>query len=313
MENDLIFIISDILRPWEKTSVSHGNSGSNLMKIKDCIKKMHFFLDTAKLPMIPKTILAIPCNRFGIVKRAPSRPSLLQLQKNIKAERSPCNPAGNLLSSYRKPGVLERYTHLPVLRKLLHHINWRVRGEMKTYSTLEAAKKIGVSKSTLFAWFKYGKVKDVARDHRGWRIFTNEDIHRLREFRRNRRAMPPIAAGIERRHFTRARAAIPIVYALRESPKRPGKEKIETVTVNVSGGGFLMERNEPLQTDGFLDIKFNLPPPAKKVKAIGQIRWVREVRKDQESSFLLGCWFRSINPHQRKQVIDYIFGSKPTT
>ena len=283
------------------------------MKVKGCIKKVHFFLDTAKLPMIPETILAIPCNRFGIVKRAPSRPSLLQLQKNVKAERSPYDPAGNLLSSYRKPGVLERYTHFSVLRKLLHPINRWVRGEMKTYSTLEAAKRIGVSKSTLFAWFKNGKVKDVSRDHRGWRIFTGEDIHRLIEFRRNRRAMPPSAAGIERRHFTRAKATIPIVYALRESPKRSGKEKIETVTVNVSGGGFMIEQNKPLQTDGFLDIKFNLPPPAKKVKAIGQIRWVREVKKDQESTFLLGCWFRSINPHQRKQVIDYIFGSKPKT
>jgi len=125
--------------------------------------------------------------------------------------------------------------------------------------------------------------------------------------------MPPSAAGIERRHFTRAKAAIPIVYALRESPKRPGKEKTETVTVNVSGGGFMIEQNEPLQTDRFLDIKFNLPHPAKKVKVIGQIRWVREVKKDQESTFLLGCWFRAINPHQRKQVIDYIFGSKPKT
>jgi c-di-GMP-binding flagellar brake protein YcgR len=182
---------------------------------------------------------------------------------------------------------------------------------MKTYSTLEAAKRIGVSKSTVFAWFKSGKVKDVARDHRGWRIFTEDDINRLSQYHRTHRAMPSSTAGIERRHFTRAKAHIPIIYAPRESPKRPGKEKTETVTINVSGGGFLIERNEPLQPDRFLDVKFVLPPPTKKVKAIGQIRWVQEVRKDEESAYLHGCWLRSIKPHQRKQVMDYIFGLKP--
>lgn len=203
---------------------------------------------------------------------------------------------------------------MSTLRELLpHYTDWRVREEMKTYSTLEAAKKIGVSKSTLFAWFKDGKVKDVARDHRGWRIFTLEDILRLREYRRTHRAMPRDAAGIERRHFTRTKATIPIVYSPRESPKRPGKDKMETVTINVGGGGFLIERSEPLQTERFLDVKFNLPPPARKVKLIGQVRWIQEIKRDEESSYLLGCWFRSIKPHQRKQVIDYIFGSGSTT
>jgi c-di-GMP-binding flagellar brake protein YcgR len=206
--------------------------------------------------------------------------------------------------------VPERYTLF--FNELPHQIHRQGRGRMKNYSTLEAAKKIGVSKSTLFAWFKNGKVKDVARDHRGWRIFTEEDIHRLREYRRTHRAMPPGAAGIERRHFTRAGAVIPVVYTLRESPKHPGKEQVvEAVTINVGGGGFLIEQNEPLQADRFLDIRFNLPPPANKVKAIGQVRWVREIQKEHTSCYLLGCWFRSIKAHHRKQVIDYIFGSKP--
>lgn len=42
--------------------------------------------------------------------------------------------------------------------------------------------KIGVSKSTLQYWFRQGMVEDVGRDARGWRVFSEADIRRLRAF-----------------------------------------------------------------------------------------------------------------------------------
>ena len=57
----------------------------------------------------------------------------------------------------------------------------RVR-KLKEYRTDEAARRIGCSRSTLLRWFREGKVADVARDRRGWRVFTEEDISRIRRW-----------------------------------------------------------------------------------------------------------------------------------
>ncbi len=57
----------------------------------------------------------------------------------------------------------------------------RVR-KLKEYRTDEAAQRIGCSRSTLLRWFREGKVADVARDRRGWRVFTEEDISRIRRW-----------------------------------------------------------------------------------------------------------------------------------
>ncbi|RLB89108.1 MAG: hypothetical protein DRH50_14185 [Deltaproteobacteria bacterium] len=48
--------------------------------------------------------------------------------------------------------------------------------------TAEAAKRAGISKATLLRWLKEGKVPEVARDVRGWRVFTEEEVERIREY-----------------------------------------------------------------------------------------------------------------------------------
>ena len=50
------------------------------------------------------------------------------------------------------------------------------------YYIKEAAKRIGVHPLTLKRWFKEGKVKDVPRDRRGWRVFSDEDIERIKKW-----------------------------------------------------------------------------------------------------------------------------------
>ncbi len=47
------------------------------------------------------------------------------------------------------------------------------------YSTKEAAKRIGVSKDTLLRWLYDGHVAEPARDRRGWRVWTDQDIARV--------------------------------------------------------------------------------------------------------------------------------------
>lgn len=44
----------------------------------------------------------------------------------------------------------------------------------------EAAEKLGVSRNTLLRWFREGRVTEVPRDRRGWRVFGLEDLERIR-------------------------------------------------------------------------------------------------------------------------------------
>jgi predicted site-specific integrase-resolvase len=49
------------------------------------------------------------------------------------------------------------------------------------YRTTEACRIAGISRSTLLRWFRSGTLKDVTyRDRRGWRLFTQADIERIR-------------------------------------------------------------------------------------------------------------------------------------
>lgn len=61
-------------------------------------------------------------------------------------------------------------------------------------STAQAAKQIGVSKSTLLRWIWTGVVEDVEKDRRGWRRFYPADIDRLRGFNEGNEARESGAA-----------------------------------------------------------------------------------------------------------------------
>jgi len=56
-----------------------------------------------------------------------------------------------------------------------------IRGK-KYYTTHEACKKARISRATFFRWLKKGIISDVAhKDRRGWRLFTDDDIKRLKK------------------------------------------------------------------------------------------------------------------------------------
>jgi len=48
------------------------------------------------------------------------------------------------------------------------------------YRTSEVCQKTGVSRATLFRWFKTGIIEDVEhRDRKEWRLFTEDDLNRI--------------------------------------------------------------------------------------------------------------------------------------
>lgn len=54
-------------------------------------------------------------------------------------------------------------------------------GAANTYSTEEAASQLGISRSTLLRWFREKRINDVGRDRNNWRVFSDQDIRRIRE------------------------------------------------------------------------------------------------------------------------------------
>lgn len=49
------------------------------------------------------------------------------------------------------------------------------------YRTAEVCRIVGISRSTLFRWLREGSFTDVRNvDRRGWRLFTEDDLGRLK-------------------------------------------------------------------------------------------------------------------------------------
>ena len=50
----------------------------------------------------------------------------------------------------------------------------------KYYRTSEACRMVGISRTTLLRWLRQGNLKlPEYRDRRRWRLFTEEDVHKL--------------------------------------------------------------------------------------------------------------------------------------
>lgn len=178
---------------------------------------------------------------------------------------------------------------------------------MTKYSTHEVCKRIGVSKSTLFQWLQMGKVKDVARDQRGWRVFNEEDIERLKEFKlAHRVAIHPKFKGLERRHFTRTEINFSLEYTPRNSSKKKGKSCFSTMTQDIGGGGFLIQCYEALPVDQLLDVNLSCPAPVGIISTVGEVRWLTKVPYNNQH-YLTGCRFVSIKARQRRQLMDFLF------
>lgn len=56
-------------------------------------------------------------------------------------------------------------------------------GFERVYSTAEVAEHVGVSKNTLLRWISEGRLRDVDRDWRNWRLWREADVARARALR----------------------------------------------------------------------------------------------------------------------------------
>lgn len=52
-----------------------------------------------------------------------------------------------------------------------------------TYKTHEIAKIAGVTLQTIYNWLRKGKIPETERNYNGHRIFTNEDLKRILDYK----------------------------------------------------------------------------------------------------------------------------------
>jgi hypothetical protein len=48
------------------------------------------------------------------------------------------------------------------------------------YEATEVCESAGISRPTLFRWLKRGLLTTMHKDRRGWRLFTEEDLNKIR-------------------------------------------------------------------------------------------------------------------------------------
>jgi DNA-binding transcriptional MerR regulator len=47
------------------------------------------------------------------------------------------------------------------------------------FRTADICRIVGISRSTLFRWLKKGILDQSYRDRKNWRLFTEDDLHRI--------------------------------------------------------------------------------------------------------------------------------------
>lgn len=60
---------------------------------------------------------------------------------------------------------------------------------MLFYTTKDVLKKVGISRNTLFLWFRNNKIPEIKRDRNGHRIFTKKDIETILNYKN--KLIPP--------------------------------------------------------------------------------------------------------------------------
>jgi DNA-binding transcriptional MerR regulator len=48
------------------------------------------------------------------------------------------------------------------------------------YRTIEACRRAGISRATLFRWLKSGILEKSIKDRNGWRLYTEQDLDTLK-------------------------------------------------------------------------------------------------------------------------------------
>jgi len=111
--------------------------------------------------------------------------------------------------------------------------------------------------------------------------------------------------GKERRRDVRIPKTLNVKYIIE---KRPRSLKSSS-TKNIGGGGILIETEEKLSVETFLELEISVPGRQKSVLADGKVVWVKEVANtnpEGKRMFNAGVRFAYMSPQERIFFLDYV-------
>jgi hypothetical protein len=107
----------------------------------------------------------------------------------------------------------------------------------------------------------------------------------------------------DKRKFKRFPVELDAQYLL--EPNQKEWKTCKVVNVGRAGMGIEVHLQERLQTGSILKIEVLVPPRDEPVKAIGILRWVKELM--EEKCFLGGVKFTEIDPEDTWTLLDYAY------
>lgn len=57
-------------------------------------------------------------------------------------------------------------------------------------TTKEVAKILKVTKQTIYNWMRKGKIPEPSRDYRGYRVFSEDDLKRMLDYKNRTSSVP---------------------------------------------------------------------------------------------------------------------------
>lgn len=111
---------------------------------------------------------------------------------------------------------------------------------------------------------------------------------------------------VQRRRYFR----VPVIYPVTVSRILPNglSKPISGTTIDLSGGGMLIQLNQPLEVGAKISAEFDLPDL--KIKTAARV--VRTCKDQEKNTYLLGIEFRDLSEPQRDKIIRCVFDIQRT-
>ncbi len=110
--------------------------------------------------------------------------------------------------------------------------------------------------------------------------------------------------NIEKRKHARVTINLPIKYRLLNKDK-PAKN---VYSINISAGGTRMALyvDEPVVVGDLIELSLYIPSKMEPIKAISEVKWVREYYGELKKGFEVGMEYKSISEEDKKSIMKFV-------
>ncbi len=108
----------------------------------------------------------------------------------------------------------------------------------------------------------------------------------------------------DKRKYARITINVPIKYRFVNKDK-PAKN---VYTINISAGGtrIVLYVDEPVAVGDLIELSLYLPSKMAPIKAVAEVKWVREYYGELKNGFEVGMEYKSISEEDKKTIMQFI-------